>query len=279
MVMRVLLALLLGLGGVLGAEVPLEIELVSSVKAVQPGQPFYVALSLKHGRGYHSYWKIPGIVGVPTSIEWDDVPRGFKISGIEWPEPERVFMFQIKTQGYERDVVLPMLVTPSKSVKPGQSVTLRGRAGWMSCAKQCNPGFKELSITLPVTESVEPQYDDGWRKRIDQERALAPRDSTAWVATAVEQDGRFTVTVTPQAGARPISEKEARKLIYFTDDGQVDTDKPQIIEWKDGSILFHLERAEYVPGGRKRTLSGILVREGGWNADGSVRAMRIVGKL
>lgn len=279
MVMRVLLAVLLGWSAVLGAEVPMEIELVSAVKSVQPGQPFYVALSLKHGRGYHSYWKVPGIVGVPTNIEWDDVPRGFKVGGIEWPEPERVFMFHIKTQGYERDVVLPMLVTPSKSIKPGQSITLKGRAGWMSCARQCNPGFKVLSITLPVSAATEPEFDEVWRKRIDKERALAPRDSTAWATTAEERDEKLIVTVTPQQGARPILEKEAKKLIYFTDDGQIDTDKPQLIEWKDGAIVFTLERAEYVPGGRKRTLSGILVREGGWNADGSVRAMRIVGKL
>ena len=48
------------------AEVPLDIKLVSEVTSIAPGQPFYVGLALPHGEGYHTYWKFPGIVGVPT---------------------------------------------------------------------------------------------------------------------------------------------------------------------------------------------------------------------
>src|SRR5690349_5590369 len=47
---------------------PLSIELVSEVTSIQPGMPFYVGLHLKHQEHYHTYWRFPGIVGVPTSM-------------------------------------------------------------------------------------------------------------------------------------------------------------------------------------------------------------------
>src|SRR5688572_10915548 len=47
---------------------PLTIELVSEVASIQPGSPFYVGLHLKHKEHYHTYWKFPGIVGVPTDM-------------------------------------------------------------------------------------------------------------------------------------------------------------------------------------------------------------------
>ena len=61
--------LLLGLCGLAAAmENPLRIDLVSSTTSIQPGTPFRVGLHLQHPRGYHTYWKFPGIVGVPLNI-------------------------------------------------------------------------------------------------------------------------------------------------------------------------------------------------------------------
>ena len=38
--------------------------------AVQPGQAITVGLFIQHVPEYHTYWKAPGIVGVPTTINW-----------------------------------------------------------------------------------------------------------------------------------------------------------------------------------------------------------------
>ena len=128
---------------------PLSIELVSEVTAIQPGKPFYVGLHLDHPRGYHTYWKYTGIVGIPTAMEWK-LPKGWKAEPIEWPEPERVFMFQIKAQGFHGEKLLPMRITPPKKLQTGKTVKLEGKARWMCCGRDCNPGFKELSVELPV---------------------------------------------------------------------------------------------------------------------------------
>ena len=129
--------------------VGLSVDLVSEVSHVQPGTPFYVGVFIHHEPGFHTYWKQPGIVGVPTSIKWD-LPRGWKGGDLEYPEPESVMMFTLKAQGYERDVLLQAQITPPKKLDPGSSITLSGRAVWMCCAQSCHPGFKDLSLT-PVS--------------------------------------------------------------------------------------------------------------------------------
>ena len=54
----------------------LRMEFVSEVEAIRPGEPFTVGLHLEHGPGWHTYWQNPGIVGVPTSLDWN-LPQGF----------------------------------------------------------------------------------------------------------------------------------------------------------------------------------------------------------
>ncbi len=112
MLSRILLVLLslLALRGA-GAADPLELELVAENRSIQPGRPFTVALRLIHAEGFHTYWMHPGIVGLPTAIEWK-LPEGWKAGPIQWPSPERVMMFQIKAQGYHGEVLLPVEITP-----------------------------------------------------------------------------------------------------------------------------------------------------------------------
>ena len=83
------------------AQQGLKIQLVSEQSAIVPGQPFTVGLWLEHDRGSHTYWRFPGIVGVPTQMKWN-LSRGWKADQLIYPEPERTLMFQIKAQGFDR---------------------------------------------------------------------------------------------------------------------------------------------------------------------------------
>ena len=171
----------------------LEINLVSEVESIQPGQPFYVGLHLHHAAGYHSYWKFPGVVGVPTKIEWQ-LPDGFTAGEIEWPEPQSVKMAQIKAQGFERDVLLPIKITPPANLKAGQVVQLRGNASWMVCAQRCNPGFAEVRLELPGTPgniNIPRQY----RKHVGLVEAPGPHNKWRSVVLRVFGNGRTSVVV------------------------------------------------------------------------------------
>ena len=259
-------------------EAPLTLKLVSEVASILPGKPFYLGIALHHGTGWHSYWKFPGVVGVPTSIKWKDLPAGFTAEPITWPEPESVLMFQIKAQGYERDVVLPIKITPPAGLKDGATVTLAGKAAYMCCNRQCNPGFEDLSITLPV-KAASPATT-GWHDKIHHELALQPRTSETWNATSVEGEEKIVLTLKPGPGAAAISADEAAKVIFFTEDGLIDSDKPQQVERRgDGSLAFTLVKTSYIVGGKPTKMTGVLLHPAGWEAGGKLRCLRVVASL
>ena len=278
--MTLRLLVLLCLSPALQAEPPLEIRLVSEVKSIRPGEPFYVGLALHHGHGYHTYWKHPGIVGVPTGITWQNLPAGFKAEPIDWPEPEPVLMFQIKAQGYERDVVLPIRITPPANLKAGAVAKLAGKASWMCCNQECNPGFKDLAIELPVSSGTTPDFDAAWREKFEQERTLRPSASAAWQAKAAESEKTIALTLKPLPNAAKISAEAAKKIIFFTEDGLIDSNKPQVVRAaEDGTLTFTLMKAEFILGDKPTHLNGLLLHPPGWLADGSLRCLRVSAVL
>ncbi len=259
------------------AEQPLEVKLVSEVQSIQPGKPFHVGLHLHHGPHYHSYWRFAGIVGVPTSIAWK-LPPGFTAGDIEWPEPEQVLMFQIKAQGFERDVLLPVKITPPADLKPGQTIRLEGRASWMACARTCHPGFTDVSIDLPVTAEP-PKPDEKWQPLFNKERALQPQSSEAWTAAVVEKGPVVSLKLTPSDDtARELMEQDdTAKIIFFTDDGWIDSDKPQaVVVNADGTLIITLQRSDVYLGKKPPThLRGVVQRPGGWVEGQTWRSLQI----
>lgn len=274
---RPILFLLLCLSaGLLPAQTGLKLRLVPETTAIVPGQSFRVGLFIQHEKGWHTYWRQPGIVGVPTTLEWQ-LPEGFKAGPLEYPEPEATKMFQIKAQGYERDVLLQTELQAPSNLKPGDTITLRGRAAWMCCASTCHPGTLELSLSLPVASVSSP--DPAWQPRFAQERARYAQPSDAWSAEASEQGLNVTLTLRPTSEkARPFAASAPQpNLLFFTEDGWINSDQDQRIEvGRDGSLTLHLVRAEVFLG--KKTpdrLLGVVQRQGGWHSDGSLRSMTI----
>lgn len=261
------------------AQTGLKLELVSEQTAVVPGKPFTVGLWVDHDRGYHTYWRFPGIVGVPTQIKWK-LPEGWKAGELVYPEPERTLMFKIKAQGFDRDVMLRTEIIPPADLKIGESVTLTGTASWMCCGSTCHPGSMELSLTLPVAETAE--LDANAHKLIEVERTRQERSSDAWTAEAVEKGKTITLILRPAAGARiSKSQREADDIIVFTEDGWFDSDQPQtILLHSDGSLSITLIKAEtYLGGGPPETLRAIVRHEEGWLQDGILRCLKIAPRI
>lgn len=261
------------------AQTGLKVQLVSEVTAVVPGQPFTVGLWMDHDRGHHTYWRFPGIVGVPTQMMWK-LPKGWKAGELVHPEPERTLMFKIKAQGFDRDVMLRTEITPPADLKIGDSVTLTGAASWMCCGRTCHPASMELSLTLPVAETAE--LDPKVHRLLEAERARQERPSDAWSAEASEKGERITLVLRPAAGARiSKGQREADSIIVFTEDGWFDSDKPQtVVRHSDGSLSITLIKAEtYLGGGPPKTLRAILRNEEGWLLDGSLRCLKIEPRI
>lgn len=262
------------------AQTGLKIKLVAESTAIVPGQSFRAGLFIQHDPGWHTYWRQPGIVGVPTSIQWK-LPPGFKAGPLEYPEPEATKMFQIKAQGYERDVLLQTQLEAPADLKPGSQITLRGKAAWMCCGNTCHPGTMELTLTLPVATTSGP--DPRWQPVFAQERSRYARPSDAWTATAEEKDMNVTLTLRPasEQARRLDPAQKSPRVIFFTEDGWINSDEPQTVTLnEDGSLTIQLIRAEVFLGKNiPDRLCGVVQREGGWQADGSLRSMSVQPQL
>jgi DsbC/DsbD-like thiol-disulfide interchange protein len=248
---------------------PLKIDLVSETTSIQPGVPFSVGLHLKHREHYHTYWKFPGIVGVPTDVEWE-LPSGWQAKPLEWPAPERVMMFQIKAQGYHGEALIPTQLVPPGNLQPGAKVTLKGKATWMCCGRDCTPGFTDLSLTLPV-EQGPPAVDERWQKLFAQARAGMPRPLTGFSASATRSGDRVTLKLTPtkgQAGAAPTAGQAKRDNpdgIFFTEDGYINANMEQVFRQEDDGLSIDLKTSKYFTDKPPAELLGVL-----WLKDGSL---------
>ena len=273
---RLLLFVLCSLPFALQAQTGLTLQLVSEQSAIVPGKPFTVGLWIQHNRGWHTYWRFPGIVGVATQMNWS-LPKGWKAGPLVYPEPERTLMFQIKAQGFDRDVMLRTEITPPADLMLGDSVTLSGQASWMCCGNSCHPAAMDLRLTLPIAATS--TLNEKWHRLLDAERALAERPSDAWKAEASEKGRDITLTLRPtdaRAALRP-SQREAEKLIVFTEDGWFDSDKPQTITLhSDGTLSIQLIKAETYLGGKPpTTLRCILRHDDGWVKGETWRCLQI----
>jgi len=132
-------------------------SLVTSTKAVVPGQPFDVGLLLEMAPGWHSYWQYSGDAGLPTKIAWS-LPEGFRAGPIQWPAPHLMIEpGDIWTYGYVDKVLLITTITPPDVLKPGATVPLLARASWLVCKEMCIPGSGEVRLDLPVSSASTPE--------------------------------------------------------------------------------------------------------------------------
>jgi DsbC/DsbD-like thiol-disulfide interchange protein len=255
------------------AQTGLKLQLVPESTSIVPGQSFRVGLFIQHEKGWHTYWRQPGIVGVPTTVQWN-LPVGFLAGPLEYPEPEATKMFQIKAQGYERDVLLQTEIKAPTGLKLGTRITLKARAAWMCCGDTCHPGTMELQLTLPTSESSGP--DPHWQPIFAKERAAYAQPSDAWSASAEEKGLNVTLTLRPvSAQARRFEKGRVPKVVFFTEDGWINSDQDQTSHLSpDGTLTIQLVRAEVFFGkSAPERLLGVLQREAGWHTDGSLRSL------
>lgn len=157
-----------------------QAQLISEVSAIQPGQPFWVALSLRMRPGWHTYWRNPGDSGLATQLEWT-LPPGFQAGEIHWPYPERIPVGPLLNYGYHGEIYLPVPLTPPADLATTGSVTLQVKASWLVCEQDCIPEEATLSLPLAVTPKT-PPLDPRWQAGFARTRQAWPQPSP-WPTT------------------------------------------------------------------------------------------------
>jgi thiol:disulfide interchange protein DsbD len=185
-----------------------RVELLSEVRAIAPGETFWVALHQRITPGWHTYWMNPGDSGEPPRIEWA-LPAGFAAGDIVWPYPERIPVGPAMSFGYSDEVVLPMLMTAPATLAPGARVTLRGHATWLVCEKTCIPEEAPVALTLPVVAGPPPPDPRG-APLIAAARRAVPTPSP-WTASFVATPTTVTLTV----AARGLSAERISDISFF----------------------------------------------------------------
>jgi len=128
---------------------PVQATLIADVDRLTGGESFRLGVLFDIAPQWHIYWQNPGDSGVPTMIQFD-LPAGFTHSPLHWPAPRQ---FQepgdLTTFGYERRVLLWTTVTVPEGFDADGPITLKARADWLACQRECIIGKADLELTLP----------------------------------------------------------------------------------------------------------------------------------
>lgn len=244
----------------------LEVELVSPVRTVQPGQPFEVGLHFTLDDHWHLYWQNPGDAGLPPKMTWS-LPDGFVVEPIRWPIPEKTITPPLASYGYSHELIVPLRITPPPTLAVGQTVTLSGKASWLVCREECVPGDAQLSLMLEVADHLQP--DSIWAPKF----AAIQYPSEADFAVQSDFDGtHFQLRF-------PLSDKSTAALVsaefYSGDRGVIDHIASQPISIADGSVQLTIPKNEYLID-RPDSLQGLLVLT---NSDSTKSYVQFVSSL
>lgn len=120
-------------------------------------------LSVALAPGWKTYWRAPGDAGVPPAFDWSGSDNVSRVE-VVWPAPELFETYGMTTIGYERHVILPLIVSPET---PGAPIALRLKFDYGVCSDICVPESAEMALDIP------PEAEGG-AAEIDAAMARAP---------------------------------------------------------------------------------------------------------
>jgi DsbC/DsbD-like thiol-disulfide interchange protein len=167
-----------------------------------PGQaaPLRAGIEIRLKQGWHTYWRYPGDAGVPPHFDFSG-SRNLKAVEVLWPAPRRLPEAGLDTIGYDRDVILPLRVTPQDPAKP---VTLQVTLDYAICEKLCVPAQTKASLALAGGSIAQDVRLAGAEARVPRKTALGAGQTLAVRAVRREEGGdrpRLLIDVAAPPGA------------------------------------------------------------------------------
>lgn len=114
---------------------------------------YMAGLRLTLAPGWKTYWRAPGDAGIPPRFDWSGSEN---VAGVQihWPTPKVFSSNGMRTIGYDRQVVLPVELTPAAA---GSAIALNAHIALGVCHDICMPMDLQLSGLLPAG-------DGGWHE-------------------------------------------------------------------------------------------------------------------
>ena len=196
-----------------------RISLIKDHSDFVPGTSINIGLKVSMDKGWHTYWRNPGDSGGPIEINWD-LPKGFSVSDIKWPLPEKIEYPPLMTYGYEDFVIYPMVLSIPADYSDD---SFQMAADILICADVCIPESGKISGNLLDIESDLLIYE--WLESIPSK--FLP------ITTSINDNNleiRFTF------------EKEIKEIYFFPDENNsLDYSSKQNFYKKDNNYFLSIK--------------------------------------
>lgn len=139
-------------------------RLMADRDVLRPGDTVRLGVHLTQKHEWHTYWRSPGDIGLPTDIVWK-LPDGATAGDYTYPVPQRFELAGIVSYGYEDQVLLYSEVKLPDTLPAGKA-EFGAKVNWLVCKESCIPGEAELSLPITVAPdapdepgSLAPMFD------------------------------------------------------------------------------------------------------------------------
>ena len=196
-----------------------RISLIKDHSDFVPGTSINIGLKVSMDKGWHTYWRNPGDSGGPIVIDWD-LPKGFSVSDIKWPLPEKIEYPPLMTYGYEDFVIYPMVLSIPAEYSDDY---FEMAADILICADVCIPESGKISSNLLDIESDSLIYE--WLESIP---------SKSLPITTSLNDNNLEIKFT--------FEKEIKEIYFFPDENNsIDYSSKQNFYKKDDGYFLSIK--------------------------------------
>ena len=196
-----------------------RISLIKDHSDFVAGTSINIGLKVSMDKGWHTYWRNPGDSGGPIEIDWN-LPKGFSISDIKWPLPEKIEYPPLMTYGYEDFVIYPMVLSIPADYSDDY---FEMNADILICADVCIPESGKISSNLLDIESDSLIYE--WLESVP---------SKSLPITTSLNDNNLEIKFT--------FEREIKEIYFFPDENNsIDYSSKQNFYKKDDGYFLSIK--------------------------------------
>ena len=231
-----------------------DVSIISEHSAVKPGDKITIATNIKLAPHWHVYWDNPGDSGLPVKIEWD-LPKGFEISKINWPTPDKISYDILVNYGYYDEVTLLQTLTVPDTIPEGK-IELSAQINMLVCNEICIPENDKISIYLNDPNNL----DNNQTQYINQAKIKLPQTIKGKFFFS-EKDNKLHLSLTPE-NRTILNDATSENLEFFPMNwGIINHVAMPEVSIHDGIVTIKHERGDQ-PISELKNISGLLVIKG-----------------
>ena len=144
-----------------------QVEALSSVHTVHPGERFVLAFRFRMQPMWHIYWENPGETGAPTTITVK-APKGYKVGQTMYPRPHTI-PGPLLSYGYEHEAIFFIPIAAPDELEDDR-VTFDADINFLVCKEMCYLGSTTASVAVRTTSEPLPEVPD---EEVDPEQLHA----------------------------------------------------------------------------------------------------------